>query len=260
VNQDRLDLVLQYALLEAGRQDEAFDRELGPIHLVKYVYLADLAHAERRGGETFTGAPWKFFHFGPWAPEVHERIKPALAAIGALEKVISSSRYESDFVRWTKVDDDLHAEVERQLPSEVVSCIKKGVRKYGKDTRDLLHYVYTTTPMLNAAPNDFLVFEALPTVSAPPSSSERPPISVKELKRQKAHMQDVKTRIAEKLTKKRGERDARRPVQPPRYDDVFLQGVAWMDGLAGAEIESTSGEVAFSEDVWTSPTRGERRG
>ena len=80
-----VDLVVQYALLEAGRRDDLFDRELGPIHLVKYAYLADLAHAERRGGETFTGAPWKFYHYGPWAQEVHARIAPALAAIDAIK-------------------------------------------------------------------------------------------------------------------------------------------------------------------------------
>ena len=41
----RVDLLLQYALLVAGEQDEFLDRQLGPIHLIKYVYLADLFHA-----------------------------------------------------------------------------------------------------------------------------------------------------------------------------------------------------------------------
>lgn len=259
MNVARIDLVVQYALLEAGRQDDPFDRELGPIHFVKYVYLADLAHAERRAGETFTGAPWKFYHYGPWASEVHERIRPALAAIDADEKVIASSKYESDLVRWSKVDDELHAEIERQLPSEIVSVLKRCVRAYGKDTSELLHYVYTTAPMLRAAPNERLVFEALPPAPAP-MSPEPPPLSVREQKRQQVRIQEAKTRIAEKLAKKRAERDARRPVPPPRYDEVFLEGVVWLDGLAGDEIPATSGEVAFDDDVWASPTRTERRG
>ena len=260
MNPERIDLIVQYALLEAGRQDEPFDRELGPIHLVKYVYLADLAHAEKRGGETFTGAPWKFYHYGPWSPEVHDRVRPALAAIDADEKLIASSRYESDMVRWSKVNDELHDEIERQLPSEIVSILKTCVRRYGKDTSELLHYVYQTPPMLKAAPNEGLVFEPAPTAPTAEPLSERPLLSAKQQKRQHARVQETKARVADKLSKKRAERDARRPVNPPRYDEVFLEGVEWLDGLAGDKIEGSSGEVSFHDDVWTSPTRGERRG
>jgi hypothetical protein len=83
VNQARCDQPIQFALIEAGRQDEYTDRDLGPIHLLKYVYLADLAHADRQGGKTFTGARWTFYHYGPWAHGVYARIDPALAAIHA---------------------------------------------------------------------------------------------------------------------------------------------------------------------------------
>jgi hypothetical protein len=255
----RVDLVVQYALLEAGRQDDFYDRELGPIHFVKYVYLADLAYAERHGGTTFTGAPWKFFHYGPWSSEVHDRIRPALARIDADEKTISSSKYESDFIRWSKVDDEVHAEIERQLPAEIVSILKRCVRKFGKDTTELLHFVYTTAPMLKAAPNEPLVFEALPSIAPTPTSSPAPP-SVKEKKRQEARERETKKRVEDKLAAKRAQKSARKAVQPPRYDEVFLQGVAWLDGLAGEEITNSKGEVVFDDGVWTSPTRGDRRG
>ena len=50
----KIDLLIQYAILIAGQEDEYLDRQLGPIHLIKYVYLADLAYAERNCGKTFT--------------------------------------------------------------------------------------------------------------------------------------------------------------------------------------------------------------
>lgn len=78
----RVDRMIQYALSVAAGEDFC-NRELGPIHLIKYVYLADLAHAERNKGQTFTGTPWRFHHFGPWDMEVYKRIEPACSVIGA---------------------------------------------------------------------------------------------------------------------------------------------------------------------------------
>jgi hypothetical protein len=45
---NKIDLLIQYTLLVAGQEDEYLDRQLGPIHLIKYVYLADLVYAERK--------------------------------------------------------------------------------------------------------------------------------------------------------------------------------------------------------------------
>ena len=47
---NKIDLLIQCAILIAGREDDYLDRQLGPIHLIKYVYLADLAYAERKCG------------------------------------------------------------------------------------------------------------------------------------------------------------------------------------------------------------------
>ena len=41
----RVDKIIQYSLLIAGDEDDFSDRQLGPIHLIKYVYLADLDFA-----------------------------------------------------------------------------------------------------------------------------------------------------------------------------------------------------------------------
>jgi len=62
----RVDKIIQYTLLVAGDEDDYFDRQLGPIHLIKYVYLADLDYAASHNGEIFTGVKWQFYKFGPW--------------------------------------------------------------------------------------------------------------------------------------------------------------------------------------------------
>ena len=67
MNQERVDLLIQYILSVAAQGWGDFDdKEVGPIHIIKYVYLADLAYAMRHGGETYTDIPWRFHNFGPW--------------------------------------------------------------------------------------------------------------------------------------------------------------------------------------------------
>ena len=96
----RVNLLLKYILAAAGQEDPG-DREIGPIHLIKYVYLADLIFAEKHGGKTFTGAPWRFHHFGPWSPEVFSRIEPVITEVGVLVRQIPSSKAE-EFLKTAK--------------------------------------------------------------------------------------------------------------------------------------------------------------
>jgi hypothetical protein len=89
----RVDLLLKYILAAAGQEDPG-NREVGPIHLIKYVYLADLIFAEKHGGDTYTGASWRFHNFGPWAPEVCSRIDPVINEVEGQVIQIPSSKAE----------------------------------------------------------------------------------------------------------------------------------------------------------------------
>jgi hypothetical protein len=256
------DLLIQYALLEAGRQDEFNERELGPIHLVKYVYLGDLAYAERHNGESFTGASWIFYHYGPWAVDVHQRIEPALYEIHAQRTMSSSARYADDVVRWRLTDDDLHAEIERKLPLEVTTKIRRVVRQFGKDTGELLNYVYGTPPMLRARPRAELILhvaEPQPTGYYAPSVAPAP-LSARQEKKLKERLANAKKDIAAKLAERRQVRAQRKVATPaPRYDEVYERGVAWLDEMAGEPEGEIKGEAIFDDAVWDSEARGDDR-
>ena len=71
-----LQWLFKYALAVARQRDDQ-QEVLGEIHLLKYAYLADSAHASRRG-VTLTGTPWRFHKFGPWSQEARQNIAPAL--------------------------------------------------------------------------------------------------------------------------------------------------------------------------------------
>jgi len=248
----RIDRIIQYALSVAAGEDFC-NRELGPIHLIKYVYLADLAHSERNKGQTFTGTPWRFHHFGPWDMEVYKRIEPACSVIGAEKKSIPSEHKEGDFYRWSVRNEGLDTLLERDLPITVTAAIKWAIRKFGADTSSLLNHVYLTRPMLKAAPEEFLDFSS-PDQSELPETSMRQVMSKKEQKRRSQELKEAKIKIQQKLAEK-NKSSQKIAVRPPRYDEVFFAGCEWLDSLAGGKIEELDGEADFSPEIWKSRMR-----
>lgn len=79
----KIDKLLQFVLLTAGQEEYYSSRWLSRIHLIKYVYLADLAYSKEHGGKTYTGLDWHFHHYGPWALTCFKRIESALMNIQA---------------------------------------------------------------------------------------------------------------------------------------------------------------------------------
>lgn len=250
----RVDLIIQCALAVAGEQ-EWDERELGPIHLVKYVYLADLAFSQKHGGESYTGAPWRFYHFGPWAESVLDRLEPAALAINAERRVFSSPRYDGDVVRYSVSQDRrLVDRITAGLPHEISGALRRYVREYGRDTEGLLRFVYATPPMLRAAPNERLVFEDVPEVKVLEPEAEQTKPSVKARRARRERMERLRDEVRRRLDDKRSRRAT--PAGPaPRYDDVFFEGFRWLDGLAGESMRAVDLEVSFSDDVWKSASR-----
>jgi hypothetical protein len=253
---DHVDLMIHYALAVAGEADNYRDRELGPIHLLKYVYLGDLAFAKEHGGEAFSGTRWTFFKFGPWSAEVHSHLPVAVAKIGAQERHFSS-KYREDNIRWLLLNVDT-AELGRRLPQPVAAAIRNSVAQNANDTVSLLHCVYRTAPMLAAAPGESLILWPLPEIDekkvpdqvVEAGSKPLPTISRTKLK-------NLKQKI-EKLYEEKKNREARElvpPDPPPIYDDVYFQGVDWLEHLAGSPIDASHGRLIFDDSIWKSPGR-----
>ena len=175
----RIDLLFQYALARAARADDFRWRQLGPIHLLKYAYMADLAHAARHEGETFSGIEWLFDHFGPWSVDAHARIEPALVVGARADKRHFSSPHNDDHVRYSfdaQRADQVEADLASRLPFIVTGAISHAVNAHGSDTASLLRDVYLTAPMLAARPGAALDFSAAvePTEAIPEPPQARP--------------------------------------------------------------------------------------
>ena len=252
----RVDLALQYALLVAGEEDEYFDRQLGPIHLIKYVYLADLFHAQKNDGATYTGIKWRFHKFGPWSEEVYERIEPALSAIKADKKSFPSDYEEDqDWFRWSLRDERLLEDRAQRLPFSVRVPLRPVVREFGKDTPLLLDHVYKTMPMLCAAPGEQLDFSIVQNVSIEKPNSEPLKMDSLSKKKKKQLKQRLRKLGEEYRNRRRKEAVLVNPAPSPRYDDVYFEGLAWLDSLAGPPLSEGKYDVEFSDEIWKSAAR-----
>lgn len=266
------DIVIQYALLLAGEEDDQFDRQLGQIHLVKYVFLADLAYEKRFEGSSFTGARWRFHNFSPWDAEVFNRIEPAANAIRARILKFESNYGDDDWVRYRLRDTDKLRELERQIPTPIRLMLPKQVHKFLGDTPSLLDFVYKTEPMLIAAPEEILDFSV---VAKPKQGDEEQP-QIRSSKSEAVpsdHQDSGEAQLRhERLSNKKKKRFHERvralharqvvkpklinPVKTPRYDKVYEQGVAWLEELAGSQgLEPGEFTAEFSDDVWKSASR-----
>lgn len=255
IQETSIDKLIQYSILVAGEQDEFFDRQLGPIHLIKYVYLADIAYSRRNAGATHTNAPWKFYHFGPWATEVNDRINPSLTSINANRKDIPSN-YDDNFTRWSLSDEYLLEKIEREIPVEITSYLKWCINTFKQDTPSLLDYVYKTEPMLNAAPNEFLNFKIVVSQQSV-SSAEKPQLRMDSLSNRKKKL--FKERMhelrKERANKKHQIRELVNPIAESTIDEIYWDGLRWLDELAGQPFEEKNIKVKFSPDVWHSTNR-----
>lgn len=248
---DKIDQLIQFALAcaaEAGDNDdddEAWkDRALLTTELIKYVYLGDLAHAQATG-ETWTGAAWEFFHFGPWTSEVSDRLEPATIAVGG-----EVTRLDGGGCRFRVIDGGTADALatRHRIPARVTGAIRKAVRLFGSRARnDLLHLVYSTEPMRRAAPGERLDFQ----VARVEGTHSEPSVGLSRKAEKK-----IQTALAE--ARQRRAKVARPrlvEVRPPPDDDLHRRFVQALDELAGGAVPEFDAEATIDPDYWKSPAR-----
>ena len=259
-----IDKVYRYTLALAARADDYRQRALGAIHLLKYAYLADLAHAKRNDGATYTGTPWKFYHFGPWDADAQTRTA-LIEQAGATKRSIRSAHGEYERYELSPREaDQVEAAVATDLPWSVRSALMGAVHEYGADTADLLRHVYLTPPMLAARPDEILDFTtAIEECEEPLFEADEPPPRVRRVrqtraeKRLRAAAREATREKIQRLLAKRRAEDARAAARTPqpRYDDVFFAGLEAGDRAAGKGLKPSSGTLTFDDSVWSSSQR-----
>jgi hypothetical protein len=75
----------------------------------------------------------------------------------------------------------------------------------------------------------------------------------KRAKKIKAFREELRSRLARRQNWE--EDNLVEPPVAPRYDEVFIEGMKWLDSLAGPALESSTGTMVVSPEVWKSKAR-----
>ncbi len=250
---------MTYILATAGESEEYQERELGRLHIIKYIYLADLWYAEKHVGQTWTGIDWEFYRFGPWSTALYIHMQGALDATGAEHKSYPSAYSEEDYDRWCLRDEETRARAERVVGMEITGVITSLVRHYANYTADLLDFVYRTPPMLRAAPRERLDFTPsgwsfkVPTTNT--FKEKTVPLTAKQEKKMKTWEATMRDKIVAKLATMKAARASNAPSSEPRYDAVFFTALEAMDSSELPSLPTTQTTASFSSDVWKSKAR-----
>jgi len=110
--------------------------------LVKILYLADLEWRRSHQGEPLTNLSWKFWHFGPYAPEIGE-----VFGTKDVESVELKSGKQCKFL--TFKPDEVRS---GGVPNSVSKLFNLILERWGgTDLNDLLDYVYFETEPMETA-------------------------------------------------------------------------------------------------------------
>jgi hypothetical protein len=243
--------LIQYAVACAAEHGDWKSRSLRPIHILKYVYLADLGFAEKHGGVTFTGAPWEFHYFGPWSALVQGRIALALASPAFEERHFETDHGES--VAYHAQGREIREQLDRQIPLAASRPLQRALKEFGTATNDLLHFVYRTPPMLHAAPREALDFTTVVPrdINHAELPGETPPLTEKQRKRRAERLREIRAKAAElRSNPQPSGRVVVRPEYSPEVLDALLQVME-----SSQDEPSHSGTLHFMDEVWQSGGR-----
>lgn len=127
--------------------------------LIKYLYLLDLYMAEETQGTTWTGAAWRFSHFGPFAAALAEELDQ-LAAQSLIQEALGGGQTK-DYVLYSVGEWSLAKTFEELgIPRDVRMRLAQAIRHFSNELSALLDMVYFhTEPMRAAVPGQVLSFQ-----------------------------------------------------------------------------------------------------
>ncbi len=206
----------------------------GKTKLIKLLYLVDVENYRRRGA-TITGLKWRFYHYGPYAPEIEDALRALELDIPQDSVTIGTGHTATVFRPNQRLRPRLGAYVSSAAELRLVDRV---IREWGEeDLNPLLNHVYFfTEPMRHAERGEILDFSAIPRQRPRMAAVHSPPMADDRVDEYKLRFQEART----------GRK--RRLLDPaPRFDGVYRAGLARM--TAREAHGAPTGVVGVSDQV-----------
>ncbi len=208
-----------------------FDAAVTETRLIKYLYLIDLYHARIKKGETLTGWPWAFVHFGPYCSEAYDTIEQAVEL-----NLIEEKYYDSKFERKDKfrlfsigkAEQDREPSITKKLHLYIITQLQKIIKQCGDDTACLLDFVYyDTEPMRDALPKQKLDFSIAQMPEILPAIRMKK-ISPESLKKGAGLLNNLSKKHKDAV--KESEKRYREREEYGLYDNEYNKALEYLDG------------------------------
>lgn len=197
---------------------------LTTIRVMKFMYLADLYYAREQDGQTMTGWPWAFVHYGPYCSEAYQALESA-ASNELIAKRAYDSKFRDEFFLFS-CDDEREFPIGGRLPVYVIGQLQLAIVKWGDDTAALLDHVYfETEPMFDAKKGELLDF----TKAKPMQRSK--PVELKKLSRERIELarKHIKN-LGKKLDTGMKRLQQENAQMKELVDDAYFRALDYMDG------------------------------
>lgn len=191
--------------------------------LMKYLYLLDFYTAEDTQGNTWTGAAWRFHHFGPYAQALADDID-LLAGKSLIQEIAGGGGSSKDYTLYS-IGEWSTAKTLAALgfSSYVRDRIAKDIRRFANSLPSLLDEVYfRTEPMSGARPGQALDFSGCERLEF----SSVKPIKMKPIDQKAAAA--VLKRLQERVAKRKSA--GSKVVWEGSFDEIYSSAVAELTG------------------------------
>lgn len=191
--------------------------------LTKLIYLADVYYARKNNGETFSGADWKFHHFGPYSYQLSEAIEKKIKGVQVEAGETRDQGHAFKLIKFSDYGKTATMQ-DTNLGIGITSTIQSDLKKFNGNLNALLEHVYFhTEPMEGATPGDKLDFSKCEVLNfkdfkAIPSKDKTPD----KIKKGKALLAALKA-------KREGKQSILERYTPPKYDEHYNQSHTLID-------------------------------
>jgi len=198
------------------------DGYLNKTKLIKYLYLIDIEYY-RVHKETFTGFHWIFKEFGPWAYEYIELFDSIKTSPEF--KVKEGDRPDLDTV-FIEVTNENKADLDTIIKDFDFERKARQIidRWADENLAPMLNYVYfNTEPMVDAERYSLLDFTKIHNLEFVPK------FRLSKSSITSTQIQKVREKIRVKSEEQRRTLEHDISYTPPKYDDVYFEGIKLLD-------------------------------